>query len=116
MKIKGIPECAITGHFKVSLLLRYAEVGATHFLRQILHFRQPVLDAQHCLLIIHMNTSMVWKLRNSSRVYIYEPHAGVLGKDMTTASFTPFSIAIGRLVISADIFRAASDLYCLRLP
>lgn len=99
-----------------AVLFRYADTRATHFLRDILHLRQPVLDVQYRLLIVDMNAGVVRKVRNDCRIDVGESPAGMLGEDVASACLTPFAIAERRLVVRADVVCSLRELYRFGFP
>lgn len=74
------------------------------------------MNMQPGFLVEHVDTGLIGKVRDDRNVDIGQPHSGVLGKDMSTTLFAPFAIAVGRLVVSADLIRSLSDFDCFGLP
>ena len=89
---------------------------AAHFLRDVFHLRQPVLDAQLRLLIVDVDAGLICKVRNDRCIHVGESHAGMLGEDVAATRFAPFAIAVRRLVVSADVVCSPRDPHRFGFP
>src|SRR5437899_10342538 len=98
------------------MLFRYAGARATHFLRDVPHLRQPVLDAQLRLLIVDMDAGVVREVRNDRCIHVGESHAGMLSEALASTLFAPFAITERRLVVSDDDVFLSSDPHPFTFP
>src|ERR1700761_6318519 len=89
---------------------------ATEVCREILEFRQSVLDGQAGLLIIHVHGRHEFQIRKLSGKDIDQLERRMLGKQMSAAYRAPLAKAHRRLVVGADEFRAAGDGQRRRRP
>src|ERR1700740_592757 len=97
-------------------LFHCAEARAAHFLRDVLHLRQPVLDSQPRLLIVNMDPSLVRKVRNHRGIDVGKSHAGMLSEEVASALFAPFAITVRRLVVTADVVCSERDAHRFGFP
>src|SRR5262245_31212778 len=72
-------------------LLRDRNAAAAHFLRDVLHLRQAILQRQHRLLIVHVNAGLVLEPRNHGRVHIDQVPMRMIGEQVTAAALAPLT-------------------------
>src|SRR5579864_7104013 len=95
---------------------RQCDARTTHFRRHVLHLWQPVPHSQHPFLIIDMDAGFERELWNHCRVHVGDSHAGMLGEDMSSTRLAPFTKAVRRFVVSADIVRTLGDAHGFGSP
>lgn len=97
-------------------LFFHADARAPHFVGDILQLGQPILDAQHGLLIVDVNAWRIRELREDRGVHVDKSHFRVFGEDVPAAGFAPLAHAPRCLVIGADVVSAPSDLQRFGFP
>src|SRR5436309_1310632 len=93
-----------------AVLFRHTDTRATHFLRDVFHLRQPVLDVQLRLLIVDMDAGVVRKVWNDRCIHVGESHAGMLSEDVASTCFAPFAITVRCLVLVFYQFELTKSL------
>ena len=74
------------------------------------------MHAKHRFAIVHVQARFERKIWNDGGVNVRQTQARMLGEDVASAGLAPFAIALGRLVVGADVLFAMRDLHALGLP